>query len=168
MAGLGDAAQSDATVRTLLAQVGLTEQHASRRPWQLSGGERQRAAIARALVGGPELLILDEPVSSLDTLHRQESVDVLRRLRAERAVAILLVSHDLGLVRALCDRILVMHDGAIVDEMAAGPGTGPGALPLTANPRTRELVDAVRFFASMSPTTSTLDDSNRGTHDHQH
>ncbi|MGN9908900.1 ATP-binding cassette domain-containing protein [Phytohabitans sp. LJ34] len=120
----------------LLARVGLTGAHGARRPWQLSGGERQRAVLARALAGEPDLLILDEPVSALDSIHRAGFVDLLRDLRGDR-LSMLLISHDLGVVEQVADRMLVMHAGRFVDELPAGTGR---------HPVTRDLLAARDFF----------------------
>ena len=99
----------------LLERVGLTAEHGARRPWQLSGGERQRLVIARALAAHPRLLVLDEPVSSLDLIHRAEVIGVLLALR-EEGLTMVVVSHDLAVIHALCDRVLVVENGEAVDE----------------------------------------------------
>ncbi len=95
----------------LLGMVRLTAGHGQRRPWQLSGGERQRVVIARSLAGDPDLLVLDEPVSALDSVHRVEITDVLR----DDGLAMVLISPDLGVVEQLADRVVVMSVGRIVD-----------------------------------------------------
>jgi peptide/nickel transport system permease protein len=120
----------------LLERVGLTGEHGGRRPWQLSGGERQRAVLARALAGEPDLLILDEPVSALDSIHRAGFIDLLRGLRGDR-LSMLLISHDLGVVEQVADRVLVMHAGRFVDELPAGQDR---------HPVTRDLLAARDFF----------------------
>jgi len=81
---------------------------------QLSGGERQRALLARALAQGPRLLVLDEPTAHLDLRYQADTVDLLRRLNRERGVGVLLVSHDLNLASELCDRVLLLREGAVV------------------------------------------------------
>ena len=80
---------------------------------ELSGGERQRAMLARALAQQPRLLVLDEPTSHLDLRYQAETAELLRRLNQERGVTILLVSHDLNLAAELCDRLLLLHAGAV-------------------------------------------------------
>jgi oligopeptide/dipeptide ABC transporter ATP-binding protein len=99
----------------LLEQVGLTGPIADRFPHQLSGGQRQRIGIARALAVGPQVLVLDEPVSALDVSVRAEIMNLLVRLRAELGLTYVFISHDLSMVRHLADRIAVMYLGQVVE-----------------------------------------------------
>ncbi|MEB4616044.1 ABC transporter ATP-binding protein, partial [Leucobacter sp. M11] len=108
-------ARRAARVAELLASVGLDPALASRRPAGLSGGQRQRVAIARALATDPEVLICDESVSALDTISRAAVLDLLARLRRERGLALLFISHDLDVVRSFCDRVLELRDGRLCD-----------------------------------------------------
>jgi peptide/nickel transport system ATP-binding protein len=102
-------------VADLLATVGLDASHAGRFPHEFSTGQRQRIGIARALALRPEVLILDEPVSSLDVSIRAQIVNLLDRLRRETGLAYLLIAHDLAAVRQACDRVAVMHLGKVVE-----------------------------------------------------
>lgn len=99
----------------LLARVGLTAEHAKRFPRELSGGERQRVSIARAIALRPQLIVLDEAVSSLDVLVRAGILDLLLDLHLKDGVGYLFISHDLRVVRHLCDRVAVMSRGRIVE-----------------------------------------------------
>jgi ABC-type dipeptide/oligopeptide/nickel transport system ATPase subunit len=101
-----------------LEQVGLGPAFRFRYPHQLSGGQRQRVAIARALMLEPKVLLLDEPTSALDVSVQAEILNLLRRLRAERGLTYLLVSHNLAVIAHMCDRLAVMNRGAVVEEMA--------------------------------------------------
>jgi peptide/nickel transport system ATP-binding protein len=110
-----DAAQK--RVQAVMTAVGLEAEFLFRYPHQLSGGQRQRVAIARCLVIEPEVLLLDEPTSALDVSVQAEILNLLQRLRTERGLSYLKVSHDLAVVAHLCNRIAVMSEGRIIEEL---------------------------------------------------
>ena len=116
--GLDREARREVVARAL-QDVGLDPSTMDRYPHEFSGGQRQRIAIARAMALDPKLVVLDEPTSALDQSVQSQIVDLLRRLQAERKLAYLFISHDLKVVRALANRILVIQDGQVVEEGSA-------------------------------------------------
>jgi ABC-type dipeptide/oligopeptide/nickel transport system ATPase subunit len=110
--GVGDQGER---IRQVMASVGLDPRFRFRLPHQLSGGQRQRVAIARALMLEPKILLLDEPTSALDVSVQAEILNLLKRLRKEKGLSYLLVTHDLPVVSFLCDRLAVMREGRIVE-----------------------------------------------------
>ncbi|GIX08741.1 ABC transporter ATP-binding protein [Elioraea sp.] len=142
-AGL-DRAERLRRVAAMLEEVGLAE-YGARFPHALSGGQRQRVAIARALVRDPAFVVADEPVSALDMTIQKQVLDLFARLQRERGFACLFVSHDLGAVARIADRIAVMQDGRIVEE-----GPRDAILDAPQHPYTRALLEASPRFEALA------------------
>ncbi len=121
-----------------LERAGLPASLAGRFPHQLSGGQRQRVGIARAIVTGPAFILADEIVSGLDVATQAQILDLLRDLRRDMGLALAFITHDLSVVRVLCERVVVMHQGRIVE---AGDTAGVFAAPR--HPYTRRLLSAI-------------------------
>jgi microcin C transport system ATP-binding protein len=109
----------EARIVEALCEVGLDPESRHRYPHEFSGGQRQRVAIARAVVLKPRFVVLDEPTSALDRSVQAQIVDLLRDLQTRHRLAYLFISHDLKVVRALSDEVLVMKDGRVVEEGSA-------------------------------------------------
>jgi peptide/nickel transport system ATP-binding protein len=134
---LGRAERRDRVVEQL-AEVGLGPELLRRTPFELSGGQRQRVAIARALITSPRVLVCDEPLSALDATVQAQILDLLGEMSRRRRLTMLFISHDLGVVRRVSDRVVVMKDGDIVEEGAAA-----ALFADPQHPYTRDLLAAV-------------------------
>ena len=135
---IGDRSEHDARVDELLEQVGLPPAFAERYPDELSGGQRQRVSIARALAPDPRILIADEPTSALDLSTRSEIINLLLKLRSERGLAMVVISHDFATIRHVSHRIAVMYMGRVVEE-----GVAEAIADRPEHPYTRALMSAV-------------------------
>ena len=125
----------------LLEQVGLDANVLPRFPLRMSGGQRQRVAIARALAPRPDVIVLDEAVSALDVTIQAQILDLLTGLQHSTGVGYLFISHDLGVISHVSDRILVMKDGAIVEQ-----GTPRQIFGSPQHPYTQQLVASIPEF----------------------
>jgi ABC-type microcin C transport system duplicated ATPase subunit YejF len=128
----------DARINEVLTAVGLDPDWRRRYPHEFSGGQQQRIAIARAIAPRPTLLVADEPVSSLDVSVRVQILDLLQQLAVDYRLSLILVSHDLGVVRYLCDNVLVLRDGQAVEQ-----GATESVFSAPTHPYTRALLEAV-------------------------
>jgi peptide/nickel transport system ATP-binding protein len=138
---LGRKARRD-RIAALIDLVSLPPQLLARRPATLSGGQRQRVSIAQALAAEPDLLVCDEPVSSLDVMTQAQTLDLLVALQARLRLAMLFISHDLGVIRHVSHRIAVMEAGRIVET-----GTVDQVFDHPRHPSTRRLLGAVPRLA---------------------
>lgn len=112
---------SSERLRSLISRVGLKEEHLSRYPHEFSGGQRQRIAIARALITDPSFVVLDEPTSALDVSVQAQVLNLLKELKQERNLTYLFISHNMAVIRYMCDRIAVMYKGKIVETGPSKP-----------------------------------------------
>ena len=141
-------AQIDERVTALMREVELDPALADRRPGTLSGGQRQRVVIARALALDPRVLVADEPVSALDLTVQAAVIDLLRRLQRSRSLSLVLISHDLAVVKSLCARIVVLRNGVVVEQ-----GDAEEVFDAPAHEYTRELLAAIPTRVATVPST---------------
>lgn len=136
------AAQRRARVAEVLEQVGLRASDLDKYPHEFSGGQRQRIAIARALITRPQLIVADEPVSALDVSVQAQVLNLMQQLQHDHGVTFLLISHDLAVVQQLCQDVVVLHQGRIVER-----GSPEQLFTAPQHPYTRQLVQAVPAIA---------------------
>lgn len=148
---IGNPASREKQVLAALDRVGLDQGIARRYPQELSGGQRQRVALARAVATEPELIIADEPVSSLDLTVQARIISLIEELRRDQGIAFLFVSHDLGVVRELADEVSVMYLGKIVES-----GPARDLFRHAAHPYTRSLINAIAVADPSRPAPAVL------------
>ncbi len=136
--GIGNGGEVDDRVAAMLAKVGLRPEHADRYPHEFSGGQRQRIGIARALILSPKLVICDEPVSALDVSIRAQIINLLLELKDDLGLSYILISHDLGVVEHVSDRVAVMYLGRLVET-----GEWREIFETPRHPYTRALIAAI-------------------------
>jgi peptide/nickel transport system ATP-binding protein len=136
--GVSNAGEVEDRVADMLARVGLRPEHAARYPHEFSGGQRQRIGIARALILRPKLVICDEPVSALDVSIRAQIINLLLELKESLGLSYLMISHDLGVVEHMSDRVAVMYLGRIVET-----GDWRSIFERPSHPYTRGLIAAI-------------------------
>jgi oligopeptide/dipeptide ABC transporter ATP-binding protein len=148
----GGGARESTVVEGLLDEVGLPASVARRHPHEVSGGQRQRAVIARALAVGPRILLLDEPTSGLDATVQVRILELIERLRAERGLGVLLISHNLGVVARLCPEVLVLYRGEVVEEGRTADLLAAPRHPYTATLRRSVPEIGLRFRPPWEPS----------------
>ena len=136
--GKYDAAERKRRVLDMLEKVGLDRDYAGRRPSELSGGQRQRVSIATALIQRPRFIIADEPVSALDVTIQAQILDLLWDLKEELDLSYLFISHDLNVIYSICDRVMVMEKGRIVEQ-----GTVDEVYKHPQQEYTKKLIDSI-------------------------
>ena len=134
---LSNPEKEQAVIETI-KKVGLNETHLNQYPHEFSGGQRQRIAIARALILNPELIIADEPVSALDASIQAQIINLLNELKKELNLTIVFISHDLGVVRYIADRVVIMYLGEVVEI-----GTKEEIFDSPKHPYTKALLNSV-------------------------
>ena len=151
--------QAESLAREALVAVRIPDPDRvlSRYPHELSGGMRQRAMIAMALLAQPELLLADEPTTALDATIQAQILALLRTLQSERALTVLIVTHDLAVVAAVCDEVLVMKDGRIVES-----GAVDRVFAEPRHPYTRELLDAAPGDPGRAPVAGDAETEENG------
>ena len=160
-AGGGAGRDAAGVVARLLDEVGLAASLARRHPHEVSGGQRQRAVIARALAVGPRLLLLDEPTSGLDATVQVRILELIERLRVQRGLGLLLVSHNLGAVARLCEETIVLYRGEVVERGRTRALLDAPRHPYTAALRRSVPEIGVPFRAPLGPSLGAAEVDSR-------
>ena len=137
LSGIKNKKQQDAIMREYMQKVDLKEELLDRYPGNLSGGQCQRAAIARALIVEPKILICDEATSALDVTIQKQIMELLQELKEKRGLSFIFICHNLALVQEFCDRVLVLYDGKNVEE-----GTTDKVILHPQNEYTKKLIES--------------------------
>lgn len=158
-------AQQEEKVRQALLDVGLLPEFASRFPHEFSGGQRQRIGIARAIILKPEIIICDEPVSALDVSVQAKIINLLKELQQKLNISYIFISHDLGVVKHIADRVMVMYRGHVVeegtrDEIFSHPKHDYTKLLLSSIPKIGEKMDFEAFDSSYQACYDELENGN--------
>ena len=157
--------ETDQKVVELLRRVGLDDYHANRYPHEFSGGQRQRIGIARAIILKPEIIICDEPVSALDVSVQAKIINLLKELQQKLNISYIFISHDLGVVKHIADRVMVMYRGHVVeegtrDEIFSHPKHDYTKLLLGSIPKIGEKMDFEAFDSSYQACYDELENGN--------
>jgi peptide/nickel transport system ATP-binding protein len=150
IAGLSASCQRDEVAR-IMSTVGLNADLANRFPDEFSGGQRQRIGIARALAAKPEILIADEPVSSLDISIQAQIINLLMQMKTDFSLSMMIISHNLMVLRHVCDRIVIMYLGSVVESAPASE-----LFKRCRHPYTEALIAAIPGFNEASNSSTTL------------
>lgn len=129
--------KQDELLEEILSDVGLSPDLLEKRPSQLSGGENQRACIARAIITKPDLIICDEPTSSLDFILKKKILNLFQKIREKYGISLIVIAHDLSLIRSLCDQVMIMRNGEVTEQIQAE------SLQSSRHPYTRKMLRCI-------------------------
>ncbi|MDE5767128.1 MAG: ABC transporter ATP-binding protein [Malacoplasma sp.] len=138
-----------------LESVGLKKEHAYRYPHEFSGGQRQRIVIARALITNPKLVVADEPISALDVSIQSQVVNIMKKLAKEKGVTFLFIAHDLSMVNNVCNKVIIMHRGKILEG-----GDVENVFTKPTHPYTRSLMKAVPKLSRIHVDLASFDEKH--------
>ena len=139
----------------MLESVGLKKEHAYRYPHEFSGGQRQRIVIARALITNPKLIIADEAISALDVSVQAQVINIMKDLCEQKGMTFLFIAHDLSMVQHICNKVIIMHNGSIVEK-----GLVSEVFKNPVHPYTKSLFMAVPELNKMDVNLAAFDDNS--------